>query len=102
MLLALYHILVSGFVKSWRMSGSLPYFKPVTMPKVTQNKVACKIAGMVLSLIIISLFLMLVLGLGSAKPGYWIVFVLAAICLGYLNRIYLKLIDNLFEKLNQK
>lgn len=85
----------------WRSSPRL--LKKVTNPfGVSDNKLVSKIVGISISIIIQGLFLVLTLKLGANDINNWLIFTLAGISLIILNKFYLKLIENLFDKLNQK
>ncbi|MDN5214313.1 hypothetical protein QQ020_19700 [Fulvivirgaceae bacterium BMA12] len=70
--------------------------------KCSQNKLACKGVGIGLSVSIVLILLAIIINTELSSLFSWGAFSVVIFCLLLLNLIYLRLIDNLFKKLNNR
>ena len=68
----------------------------------SNEKLACKISGMIISVFIAGMLMILLTNADHQKVSTWIAFFIAMLGLVALNVIYLNLIENVFRKLNHK
>ncbi len=68
----------------------------------SQNKLACKGVGIGLSASIVLVLLAVILNTELPALFSWVALSIVVFCLLLLNLIYLRLIDNLFKKLNNR
>lgn len=68
----------------------------------TNEKIACKIFGLVTSLFITAMLIILLINTNHCTITSWIAFIVAFLGLVALNVIYINLIENVFRKLNHK
>lgn len=68
----------------------------------TNEKIACKIFGLIISLFITAMLIILLINTNECTTASWIAFFIAILGLVALNYIYINLIENVFRKLNHK
>ena len=68
----------------------------------SNEKLACKIIGLMISACITCMLVILLINADHHKVSTWIAFLMAILGLVALNVIYLNLIENVFRKLNHK
>ena len=74
-------------------------FRP---PRVSNNKLVCIGMGFGLTLVISMITLLMCIDMARENSWLWIGFVFILSALVLLNLIYIRLIDTLFEKLNNR
>lgn len=70
--------------------------------KSSNEKLACKISGLMISIFITGMLVILLSNADHHRVSSWIAFFIAMLGLVALNVIYLNLIENVFRKLNHK
>ena len=91
-----------------RVIEKVRFINPVNLAKkrlnlrFSQNKLACKSLGITLSAIIVLIFTAILFNAGLPSVASVLAFSTIVFSLVLLNIVYLKLIDNLFAKLNNR